>query len=234
MKEYPIRLYPAKLQLINGDHSNARMTIGLPPSLLWWELWMSVGASLYALSQAYDVAKDFLGSSQETSRSAYLRIDSFDDMFQSGTFTRDSEGRIHFRPNLPTIIGETPANDELRIVRLSYNSPITIEMIVGFATAFSLVGAVATGAITTAIKLLEWKEKKKEFKDEDRRRKLEIELKRLELEEKKAQIAQTAEVARPSEMPGPLEPQMVVVKKLFFYGDMLAGKEEVWMPSAYR
>ena len=244
MKEYPVHLYPVKLQLINGDHSNARMTIALPPTLPWWELWMSVGASLYALAQAYDAAKEFLSSSEETGRSAYPWGDSFGDEYQYGTFVRDTDGRIHFRPippirpPSPIIIGGALASDELRdelrIVRLSYNSPIDIEMIVGFATAFSLVGAIATGAITTTIKLLEWREKKKELEDEDRRRDLEIELKRLELEEKKAQIAQTAATTRPSETPSLPEPQMVIVQKLFFYGDILAGKEEVWMPSAYR
>jgi hypothetical protein len=241
MKEYPVRLYPAKLQLVNGDSSNARMTIPLPPLLPWWKLWISVGASLYALSQGYNAAKEFLGPLKEANHPRYPweGVLCEEGEWHYGNFTRDKSGRIYFRPVPPIVIGGAPPEDEsqsddLRIVRLHYGSPIDIDIIVGFATAFSLVGAVATGAITTVIKLLEWREKKKELEDEDRRRDLEIEKLRLELEEKKPGIGQPAITAQLPEATDLTKPQVFLVKQLFFYGSVLAGEEEVWIdPSLY-
>jgi hypothetical protein len=107
-------------------------------------------------------------------------------------------------------------------------------MIVGFATAFSLVSAVVTGAITTVVKLLEWGEKKKEREDEDLRRHLEIERLRLELQQKKAEISQPAETPKLSETLDLTKPQMVLVEQLFFYGNVLAGKEEIWIDPSLR
>jgi len=241
MEKYSIHLYPAELQLIQGGHSNARMTIPAPSMLPWWELWVSVGASLYALSLAYDTAKGFLGL-RETSCPDYPWSDySHSGEWQYGSFTRDKEtGRIYFLPLPPPhIIGGASSEgdsqgDDLRIVRLHYNSPIDIDMIVGFATAFSLVSAVVTGAITTVVKLLEWGEKKKEREDEDLRRHLEIERLRLELQQKKAEISQPAETPKLSETLDLTKPQMVLVEQLFFYGNVLAGKEEIWIDPSLR
>jgi hypothetical protein len=240
MDKYPIHLYPAELQLIDGNHSNARMTIALPSMLPWWKLWISMGASLYAVSQGYSAAKEFLGAPKETNRLRYSWGDDFqDDEWSCGNFIRDESGRIYFRPAPPIIIGEVPSeddsrSDDLRIVRLRYNSPIDIDMIIGFATAFSLVGAIATGAVSTVIKLLEWREKRKELEDEDRRRDLEIEKLRLELEEKKAKIGGPATKPELPETLGLTRPEMVLVKHLFFYGNVLAGKEEIWVDPSLR
>jgi hypothetical protein len=235
LKNYPVPIYPARLCLIENDHGNARMTIDIPSLLPWRILWMSVGLSLQALSEAYNAAKEFLDLPSDASRPRYPWGDTSGEEGWYGKFIRDEDGMIHFKTPRPIIIGRDTAGDELLIARLSYNSPIDIDLIVGFATAFSLVGAIATGAITTKLKLLEWREKKKQLEDEDRKRDLEIEKLRLELEEKRTQIAQPVPVAQSPDVPTLPEPQMVMVQRLFFYGDFLAGKhEQILVDPAFR
>jgi hypothetical protein len=135
-------------------------------------------------------------------------------------------------PNNPHCTDVVSSDDDLRIARLSYNSPLDIELIVGFATAFSLVWAVSSGAVTTTIKLLEWIEKKKEFQGEHRLRDLEIKLKNLELESKQAQITQTASTRQPQASSiDQVDPQLVIIEQLLFFGGILAGEHsEIWTP----
>jgi hypothetical protein len=199
MKGHPLHLYPVSLKLLDTDPSTASATIAIPPRLPWQQLWMSVGAVLYALSGAYSAAKNLLSD-----------------------------------PSTPHTTDRVSVDDDLRVVRMSYNSPLDVEMIVGFTTAFSLVWAVTSEAITTTIKLLEWIENKKDLQGKRKLHNLEVELKQLELEEEKAQMTQESLRQLPAAASGLADPQLTIINRLFFLGSILAGKEtEIWTTSSF-
>ena len=97
------------------------------------------------------------------------------------------------------------ADDDFRIVRMSYNSPLYVEMTVGSTAAFSLVRAVTSEAITTITKLLEWIENLKDLPGKSRLRNLAL-----------------------------ADPQSTIIDRLFLFGSILGGEEtEVWTTSSF-
>jgi hypothetical protein len=97
------------------------------------------------------------------------------------------------------------AGDDLHVVRMSYNSPLYVEMTIGSTAAFSLVRAVASEAICTIAKLLEWIESVTDLSGSSRLSNLAL-----------------------------ADPQSALVDRLFLLGSILRGEEtEVWTTSSF-